>query len=182
VPRATRPTKAEKRDKAKALPVCVAMVLCDQVVVGADRTATVVRIVDTIGVPPDAGHKIGDVVGFTDVALFISLKKGESTDAETDLVLTSVDRFKKRTPVGRATFRVTGAPENGTNILGHPRFRWAGEGLDWLELTAEGTLLAKTPVKLTTGPPVTQGTQPTPVESSPTPVDSGRLSRRRHRA
>ncbi len=42
-----------------ALPVCIAMVLCDQIIIGSDRTTSAIRIVDTIHFDPGTQYKDG---------------------------------------------------------------------------------------------------------------------------
>ncbi len=135
------------------LPVCVALFLCDKVIIGNDLTATVVRIIDTVGVPPDKKRKPGDKMVVGGVSVFISIKNGES-DGDFSLFLECLDPKQKRTRIGRIAYATKGEPHRGGNTVAPFAVRWAGEGVYWYELTtADGSLLGRSPFKLIVGTP-----------------------------
>jgi hypothetical protein len=152
VDKAKRSAKAVRKPSGtRGVPLCAAMVLCHHVVIGEDKTATLVRLIDTIGLPVEEARKPGEVGEVGGLTLYISLKRGESSGSFS-MILESVDPTGKRTKIGRTKYEAKGEPETGANIMGPCRLAWAGEGLYWLELSTEGgKLVARTPVRIYVG-------------------------------
>lgn len=148
-------TKDEKRAIVSGLPVCVAMLICDRVIIGIDQTATIVRIVDTVGVPDDPERKVGLPVEIGGVTLFVSVKRG-GADGEYPLTLVSRGPNGKRSRIGEMKFLAEGEQQRGANMVGAIRFVWWGEGLYWYELeTASRKVIGRTPMKVVSGDPQT---------------------------
>jgi hypothetical protein len=147
-----RPGKKGKRlARARGMPICTAMVLCGQVIVGDDKVPTLVRIIDTIGLPPRQDLVPGGIGEVGPLTLFISLRRGDSS-GRFSFVLASIGPDKQRTAVGKVEYEAIGEPESGATIMGSVRVAWGGEGLYWLELsTKKGNLLARTPLKIFVG-------------------------------
>jgi len=148
-----RPAKAGKAAKASApagLPVCIAMLVCEQVIIAKDNTASAIRIVDTITLPSAAERKQGEGLEFG-LHLLIIVKKGDS-QGQFDLLLVCTDPNGNKVPVGLAAAQdIQGGPETGTTSISPLRLPWGGEGLYWIELLANNSLIARTPVKVNIG-------------------------------
>ncbi len=143
--------KGERAARPAGLPACVAFVLCDNVIVGNDLTPSLIRLLDTVGVPPDANRKIGDRLEVFGVTLFISVRRGDA-EASTRLVVQSVDPAGKRDRIGELRYKDVAQPYRGTNTQAPLLVRWRGEGLYWYELaTPDGTVIAKLPFRLIVG-------------------------------
>lgn len=146
-----RPTKAKKSGaKAISPPLCVAIVACENVLIGTDKTVSLIRVVDTVGLPPDDHRKNGDLIELN-MKLFIGLKNAEATGT-TNLLLVCVGPNGKKFPIGVIPFPVDGAPEAGRNVISNLRFQWNGDGLYWFNLLlpdAGSTLIARTPLRIT---------------------------------
>jgi hypothetical protein len=140
VGKARKPTKAAKAAKPKANLICIAMVLCDQVVIGKDNTATLVRLVDSVSLPPDATPKDGDFIHVGRLTLFICLKPEDSTGGTAEVMVISVDPSGKRAPIGTAIVNVENSPASGVNLTFPTGVCWGGDGLY--------SMIAKTPVLL----------------------------------
>ena len=121
--------------------------MCDKVIIGEDKSATIVRIIDTIAFHEGIPHKTGDLFELSDLRLFVSIKRGDAT-GKLQLLVTCVDPSGERTPTGMVSHEADGGPESGANVVGPVRFRWAGEGLYWLELNAGRATIARTPIRL----------------------------------
>jgi hypothetical protein len=127
------------------------MVYCDKVIIGEDKTATLVRVYDTIGIPPGNSPKIGDMIEMRDSTLFVSIKKGNAS-GKNDLFAVCIDPSLTETPLGLLPYTAVGTAESGANGILPVRIRWAGEGIYWTELrTADGRVVARTPAKIMIG-------------------------------
>src|SRR5687768_1401934 len=111
VGKAKRPAKADKkRSGRRKLPLCGAMVVCTQVVIGDDKVPTLVRCIDTIGMKARPIPNAGEVSEIAQLTLFVSLKRAESS-GKFLLVLSAVDPAGKRTKMGTIAFEAKGEPE-----------------------------------------------------------------------
>ena len=155
--KAKKPAKKPKAAKpaatspAESLPVCIAMVICEQVIEAKDNTISAIRIVDTLNLPPTFEHELGEGVEFGQLRLLMVIKKGYSS-GKSSLLLTCSGPNVEKEPVGiapDATFE--GGPEAGSNLPVPLRIHWGGEGVYWLELLAGDSLLARTPLKINGG-------------------------------
>lgn len=141
----------KKRPPKDGLPICVAMVPCDQVIMGADGTATVVRIVDTIGVPPERATK-GGAIQIGGVYLFMLVKNGDATkDYEVNVGI--VDPSGKRSTIGKTEKITPNTPESGRNIVMPIVVVWAGDGLYWYEASVGKSRIARAPVRFVMASP-----------------------------
>jgi hypothetical protein len=153
VAKAKKTTISGKSKKAKALPVCMAMVLCDQVILGTDKVFSAIRIVDTVTVPRDESERFEGAVEFSTTRLLVILKRGDAT-GEFAVGLISTDPSGKRVPVGAAAISRFGEPDDpddpvgGASINSPARIVWGGEGVYWLELQINGVVVAKTPLRI----------------------------------
>ena len=131
------------------MPICLAMVICENVLAERDDVMSAIRIVDTLTVPPrqPGQPNIGDICCFGRLQLLTILKNGDAT-GEFQCQFVCRDPTQKTTPVAVADVVVDGGPEGGQNMAGPALVRWAGEGLYWIELMIGDTLIAKTPLKI----------------------------------
>lgn len=141
---------ARKRTKKSKFPVCVALVICDQVVLGNDGTPTLVRIVDTVGVPAEI--EPGRTVDVRGVSLFLSLKNADAAE-DYQATLSIVAPSGDKTVIGTVTVPTTGNPSSGRNVISPVRLPWSGEGLYWYEVAVADTLIARSPVHFVSGSP-----------------------------
>jgi hypothetical protein len=147
VARPKKPAKAKKPAKGKVMPLCIAMLICENILVGKDDVASAIRIIDTLTVPATHQMKVGDLCGFGPLQLLVILKNGDAKgEFQCRLVCRGPDQ--KATPVARVDFTLEGDPEVGKNIAGPLVVRWSGDGLYWIELMAGDILIAKTPLKI----------------------------------
>ena len=149
--------KAAKGGKPKAparpLPICVAMVLCNQVITATDHTVSAIRIVDTLKV--DGEHKTGEGIEVGTLQLLTIIKAGNAR-GKFDFMLTCVDPSEKSEPVGLAPeIKFEGGPTEGYNIAAPVRLQWGGPGTYWFELLADNVVIARTPLAVNIGKPDT---------------------------
>jgi len=82
---------------AHGLPVCIAALFCDQVVVGEDKMLTLVRTLDTINLPPGTSYKLGEPVEFGGSARLVILLKRGDADGRHEFPVTILGRQGDRT-------------------------------------------------------------------------------------
>jgi hypothetical protein len=134
--------------KSSEPPLCIAMVVCDQVLIGEDHLVSAIRIVDTITVGPETLPKEPDGIEFPALRLLAMLKKGDS-EGPFDLLLECTDPARKTEPIGISEgIALQGGPEAGTNLIVPLRLSNVMEGLYWLQLRVSNCLIAKAPVRL----------------------------------
>jgi alkanesulfonate monooxygenase SsuD/methylene tetrahydromethanopterin reductase-like flavin-dependent oxidoreductase (luciferase family) len=144
--------KGKTPPESGKLPTCVAFLLCERVIISTDGTASIIRIVDTVGVPEDPARKKNDYIELGGIQTFVAIKRIDSDPV--DLVVSCIDRRGKRSPVGILKNRPEVTAQGGTNAIAPLRLRWSGEGMYWLELaTADGRLVGKTPFQVVSGSP-----------------------------
>jgi hypothetical protein len=150
VAKKNRPAKTGKRSAPDKLPACVAFLLCEKVLPGIDGSVSIIRMIDTIGVPNDPNRKKLDFVELPEIQLFLAIKRIGTVPMV--LELSSVDPHDKRTRLGRLEYAPEKTPEGGTVTSSPVRFRWGGEGIYWLELsTTDGRSVGRTPFRVVSG-------------------------------
>lgn len=152
--KAKRLLKATKKESSEqGIPLCPVMAVCNQVVVGDDKVATLVRLVDTVGLSPTEHRTIGEPAEFAGLTLFMAIRRGDSS-GKFSLVLSVIDPSGKRTVSGTVNYEALGGPESGTSVTGPLRIVWEGAGLYWIELsTQKKKLIARMPLRLLIGNP-----------------------------
>lgn len=143
---------AKKTKSKDGLPVCVAIVVCNQVVNGNDGTATLVRIVDTIGIDAETPPNKGDRFEVSSVSLFVSMKNADAKK-KYELIFDVLDPSGTRSRIGHAVINPVGNPEAGQQIISPVRVLWGGEGVYWIELTIGESLIGRSPIRLTIATP-----------------------------
>lgn len=150
---ARRPTpektlKATEARTASELPVCIALMVCDRVIIDKNDTVSAIRIVDTITLPQSDIPKEYDGIELPALTILAILKKGES-EGSFDYNLVCVDPNKNRRSIATACNAVmTGEPQAGNNINTPLRLSNVIEGLYWIELLANNSLIGRTPFKV----------------------------------
>lgn len=139
--------KAEKPPKATGRPVCVAMLLCEKVIVGQDQSASVISIVDTITFPRGENHTPGDMIEFATASLFLALKCGDAKGTF-NLIVQCVDPAGRKTPIASVPYEASGEGQSGANAIGPVAVCWGGVGVYWFELVADDVVISKTPFKI----------------------------------
>ncbi len=127
-------------------PLVTAALFCDDVIIGADGSPTIVRIVDrgSIEIPPQLPANAEPTFRIT---AFFAVKSGELRgDHEFTIVVRRPDGKSSALP-DKWKVHLDG-DETGANLkvtLGLPAALF---GLYWLELTWQGEVLSRTPFKL----------------------------------
>lgn len=142
-----------KKAKKEGLPVCVSLVVCEKVLIGDDRTATIVRIIDTVGITPEIARTgLGAAVEVGGVSLFISMKNGDAT-SKYRLNLNVVDPGGNRRSIAHSDVMPRGDPQSGQNVVAPVRIYWAGPGVYWIELAVGNKRIARTPIQVVDATP-----------------------------
>jgi hypothetical protein len=126
------------------------MVACEQAILAQDNTLSAIRIIDTITLP-FAPPKESDGMEISAIRLAIILKKAESHEP-CMLKLICVDPSGKRKAIGASQgAMIEGTPEAGNNLVVPLLLTNGGEGLYWIELLANESLIARCPVRIKFG-------------------------------
>jgi len=133
----------------KDLPICIAMVVCDKVIIGEDKVISAIRIIDVLHLVPQPGKSMPEgIVEFQQVSLLTIIKKAGAS-GRFDMKIFSVDPLGKRSEIGGAEIDFGNEfPETGRNTSEPLRLNWAGAGLYWIELKIDGRLIARTPLRI----------------------------------
>jgi hypothetical protein len=145
----SKPATATKSESS-GTPVCIAALFCESVVVGDDKTLTIVRTIDTLTLPPGIQPKTDEPMEFTGAAKLVVLLKQASAKGQHEITLTVMNPLNKREPIGfiRQDFPTDAAPEVGYNFVAPVRILWRGEGLYWIEIRSGKQVIGKTPLRI----------------------------------
>jgi hypothetical protein len=136
--------------KQDTLPLCTAMLVCEQAIQGKDDVFSAIRIVDTITLQPSDELETNQNVEMPALKLLVMLKQGDA-NGQFKLLMACTDPNGNKTPIGAAVVNFVGNADSGSNMITPVRIKWTGEGLYWIELTVDHRLIAKTPLRVSFG-------------------------------
>lgn len=142
--------KANKTTRKKALPELGAFFVCEKTLQEADKVISVIRIVDTLTVPPKATStgrppEKGDIIGFPPLVLFLMLKSGDAR-GKRQVRLRLVNPSREREGAGAWQITFTKPSHGGHNMLMPLVLKWDKPGLYWFEVWVGDNRLGRTPV------------------------------------
>lgn len=140
---------SQKKNTPSKLPVCVAFLMCERVIVAEDdQTLSAIRIVDSISLPPDAAQQGREGAELPALKLLAIIKKGEASE-EINLKLICADPTGKKDTVGTSLVTMeSDDPMMTTSLVTSVRVINIKKGIYWIELLANDSLIARTPLKV----------------------------------
>jgi hypothetical protein len=146
----TESPKSPQQKKHSKLPVCPAMVICDRVIVAEDdKTVSAIRLVDTISLPYDVVETGSKGAELSALKLLVIIRKGEASGV-INLKLVCADPTGKRDTIGTSEpITLEGDdPLTGTTLITSVRLINIKNGVYWIELLANDSLIARTPLRV----------------------------------
>jgi hypothetical protein len=155
-----RKRRTQEPVPASGMPVCIAALFCEQVVIGGDQRLTLVNTLDTINLPPSI-HNPGEAIEIAGARLVILLKRADAVGVH-ELEVSYVSESGDVDPVGllQPSFPSNDPPETGYNYYAPIRMFWRGSGLYWLQIRHGKKLLAKSALRLRMAPDPLSGKIP----------------------
>jgi hypothetical protein len=151
---------AKAPKKKRELPVCVAMLLCESVIVAEDKTVSAIRIIDRIGMlkEPDASDTDGGVE-FQGIKLLIMLK-ADMGSGEYKLLITCTHKESGNSePIGLFAPNFDDKT-SGANAATPLRIKWHGQGTYWIEASIDNEVIGRTPAYVFIEKPATPRQRP----------------------
>lgn len=131
----------------RARPICVALVVCERVLIEKDNVLSAIRIVDTLCVPPSGERALGQPVEFGNLTL-LAIFKNAGAHGEFHIQLSSIGPSGANHPIGEAQGHFEGPLQGGGSIVVPLRLYWEDYGLYWIELTLENNVVARSPFRV----------------------------------
>jgi hypothetical protein len=145
--------RSKKRTKGKAGgPYLAAAVFCDNVVEGADRTMSAIRIVDhvKIGIPPEAPADLPSENNRLNVSVWalVAFKRGYATRMH-DVRLAVESPTGKRSELSRHEIDMSAEPYGGGNMRINLNIGVSRGGLFWVDVILDGKVITRMPLQIT---------------------------------
>jgi hypothetical protein len=144
---------------SRPLPHVGVASFCERVLVEADGIFSLIRLFDTLSVPPEPLMQ-----GELNLTLFVVLKSGPAARGPYDLVITVTSPTGRQIEATPHSQIELGGDEQGAAITVQIRMRPDGMGVYWFDVKVEGTAITSVPLRLqpvqSTGDSVPSGGAP----------------------